>query len=406
MRSKNILFVTSVRVESMDQTGIYHDVLRDFRKKGHNVFVISPSERRYKLKTKLKKSGGVKILNVKTLNHQRVNRVEKVFSLLTMEYLYLRAIKKYFSGVKFDIIVYTTPPITLAKVVKYVKGISGAFAYLLLKDIFPQNAVDLQLIKKMGLTHKFFLKKERELYEISNKIGCMSKANYEYLIRNNPELDVDKIEINPNTIDARDFAEFNLQRDKIRSKYFLPADKKILVYGGNLGQPQGLEFLLETIQDTSRSDVFFLIAGSGTEYIKIFEWFKINQPQNAKLVEYLPKQQYEEMLSSCDVGLIFLSPRFTFPNYPSRLLSYLEMKLPVIAATDINTDIGDDIEKYKCGFSVTSGNTREMQRAISKLTSDDELYEKMQRNGHAFLLEKFNVNITTTRILDSVVTNQ
>jgi hypothetical protein len=63
------------------------------------------------------------------------------------------------------------------------------------------------------------------------------------------------------------------------------------------------------------------------------------------LIAGLPKNDYDKLLAACDVGLIFLNKNFTIPNYPSRLLSYLEMKIPVIAATDPNSDIGLDIER-------------------------------------------------------------
>jgi hypothetical protein len=36
-------------------------------------------------------------------------------------YLYKNAIKKCFKGVKFDLVLYPTPPITLASVVKFIK---------------------------------------------------------------------------------------------------------------------------------------------------------------------------------------------------------------------------------------------------------------------------------------------
>ena len=109
-------------------------------------------------------------------------------------------------------------------------------------------------------------------------------------------------------------------------KYNLPIDKKIFVYGGNLGKPQGLDFLLETILSATDKNVFFLIVGSGTEYDRIGKWFVEIKPKNALLVPGLAKEDYDLLLNACDVGLIFLHKDFTIPNFPSRLLSYLEMK--------------------------------------------------------------------------------
>ena len=80
--------------------------------------------------------------------------------------------------------------------------------------------------------------------------------------------------------------------------------------------------------------------GNGTEYAKLQAWYEANQGQNVTVMQRLPKEDYDNLVRSCDVGLIFLDQRFTIPNYPSRLLSYLENKMPIIAATDVNTDIG------------------------------------------------------------------
>lgn len=405
MSSKNILFITLLRIESLDDRGIYNDLLRDLKNKGHKIFVVSPFERRYNLNTKLTITKQTQVLNVKTLNIQKTNLIEKTLSTLTIEYLFMNAIKKYYSNIKFDLIIYSTPPITITKIINYIKKKNGAYSYLLLKDIFPQNAVDLKFIKKDSLIHKFFIRKENKLYDLSDRIGCMSKANYNYIKKNNPSIDFKKLEINPNTIELREINILNSQKDIIKSKYSIPLNKKIFIYGGNLGKPQGLDFLLDTIKNTVRLDVFFLVVGSGTEYIRIQKWFQFNQPKNAMLLNNLPKLEYDKLLAACDVGLIFLSPNFTIPNYPSRLLSYLEMKLPVISATDIYTDIGKDIEDYECGFSVISGNSDDMQIAINKIISNADLYKEMKKNAYNLLVKKFNVNVSTNLILNATTNN-
>jgi glycosyltransferase involved in cell wall biosynthesis len=405
MSSKNILFITLLRIESLDDRGIYHDLLRDLKNKGHKIFVVSPFERRYNLNSKLNIIKQTQILNVKILNIQKTNLIEKTLSTLTMEYLFLNAIKKYYSDIKFDLIIYSTPPITITKIISYIKKKNGAYSYLLLKDIFPQNAVDLKFIKKDSLIHKFFLRKEKKLYDLSDRIGCMSLANYNYIIKNNPRIDFKKLEINPNSIEPLDINILSHQKDFIRSKYSLPLNKKIFIYGGNLGKPQGLDFLLDSIKSTVRLDVFYLIIGSGTEYVRIQKWFEFNQPKNAMLINNLPKFEYDKLLSVCDVGLIFLSPNFTIPNYPSRLLSYLEMKLPVITATDIHTDIGKDIEDYECGFSVISGNSKDMEIAIDKVITSLSISDGIKNNAYKLLIEKFNINKSSELILNATSNN-
>ena len=99
--------------------------------------------------------------------------------MLTIEPILNRAIKKYLSDVKIDLVLYPTPPITFANTIAYIKKRDGAYAYLMLKDIFPAGAVDLGALKKTGLKgviYRYFRKKEKYLYRISDKIGCMSRG--------------------------------------------------------------------------------------------------------------------------------------------------------------------------------------------------------------------------------------
>ncbi|MCU7618697.1 glycosyltransferase family 4 protein [Chryseobacterium sp. PBS4-4] len=367
----NIIFLTLVEINSIEDRGIYQDLLRKFRNEGHDVTIVTPMERRRGVSTNFKEKEGVSILQVKTFNIQKTNIIEKGIGTLAIEYQYLSAIKKYTSDKKFDLVLYSTPPITFAKVIEFVKKRDHAKSYLLLKDIFPQNAVDMNMLKDGGFLHKQFVRKEKKLYQISDTIGCMSEANVDFVLKHNPEINKSKVEVNPNTIEPVIFNYSDGQKKSIRKKYQIPTDKKVFVYGGNLGKPQGLDFLLETIQTTKFDNIFFLIVGDGTEFPKIQEWFNNKKPGNAKLLQRLPKEDYDKLLAACDVGLIFLDKNFLIPNFPSRLLSYLEMKIPVLAATDSNTDIGDIIEKANCGYKVIAGNQNEMQMKLDALLKSD-----------------------------------
>lgn len=386
-----VLFLTMVKINSFSDRGIYTDLLRKFYEEGHEVYAVCPVERREKKKTEVRKEKLGTILNVQTLNLQKTNIVEKGFGTLAIEYQFLAAIKKHFADVKFDVIIYSTPPITFSKVINFVKKRDNAYSYLLLKDIFPQNAIDMKMLKENGILHRMFVKKEQKLYAISDTIGCMSEANKKFILQHNPTINPEKVEINPNTIEPFTFNASLEQKQAIKIKYNLPLDKKIFVYGGNLGRPQGMDFLLDTIASTTNDSVFFLVIGSGTEYARVEKWFQNFKPKNALLLPGLPKQDYDLLLNACDVGLIFLHKDFTIPNFPSRLLSYLEMKMPVIAATDANTDIGDVVESNNCGFKVISGDQSKMQVTIEKILSDEENYMKMKENAWSLLQKEYQV---------------
>ena len=118
----NIIFLTLSRFIDIEDRGIYQDLMRKFRDNGHQVYIVSASERRFGLETSLQEKGGVHLLNVKTLNIVKTNIIEKGLGTILLESQFKRAIKKHLRGVKFDVITYSTPPITLTNVVKYLKN--------------------------------------------------------------------------------------------------------------------------------------------------------------------------------------------------------------------------------------------------------------------------------------------
>ena len=136
----NVIFLTISRIREIKSRGIYADLMRKFRDEGHNVYIVTPFERQFALPTSLSEGDGIHILGVQTFNIQKTNVVEKGIGTILLEYQYKKAIKKYLNGISFDLILYSTPPITFTKVVKFLKKKNPeAVAYLLLKDIFPQN---------------------------------------------------------------------------------------------------------------------------------------------------------------------------------------------------------------------------------------------------------------------------
>jgi hypothetical protein len=388
----NILFLTLLDFSTLDESGIYTDLMREFVRDNHKVYIISPTEKRKQLPTRLIEDDSYKILKLQIGNTQKTNVIEKGISTLTLESKFQRGIRDYFSNVKFDLVIYTTPPITLQKAIEYVKKRDNALTYLLLKDIFPQNAVDLGMVKKTGvrgLLYKYFRNKEKRLYKLSDYIGCMSHANVEFLLKHNPEISPDIVEVCPNSIEPIVINK-NPQNVKIvKEKYKIPYDCTVFIYGGNLGKPQGIDFLIDCLRANKDNDkVYFIIAGSGTEFYKLKAFFDSEKLNNAQLFDHLPKEEYEILANSCDVGLIFLDKRFTIPNFPSRLLSYMQASMPVLAATDVNTDIGQVIEQGNFGLWCESGSIEQFNKNIKELCNTESRKE-MGINAKGYLEENY-----------------
>lgn len=390
----NLLFLTLLGFESLQDRNIYTDLLREFVKNGHEVYVISPVEKRQKVETHLIEEDNAKILRLKIGNTQKTNIIEKGISTIRIEPQFKKAIRKYFSDVKFDLILYSTPPITLVSAIKYVKKRDNAKTYLLLKDIFPQNAVDIGLMSTTGvkgLLYKHFRNKEKKLYGISDRIGCMSQANVDYVINHNPEVNPDKVEICPNSIEIVDKSVDKENRDSIRRKYNIPLDRNVFVYGGNLGKPQGVPFIISCLGKCEEiNDAFFVIVGDGTEYHLLDDYINNNRPKNVLLLNRLPKDDYDTMVAACDVGLIFLDHRFTIPNFPSRLLSYMQAKVPVLACTDTNSDLGKVITEGEFGWWCESNDEDDFYRLVIGCCHAD--FNRMRLCEWSCLINEYSVS--------------
>lgn len=376
--------------------------MRKFRDEGHSVCMIYPNERRSGLPTDLVNEDGIQCLGVRTLNVQKTNVIEKGIGQLLLESQFKSALKKYFQGVKFDLILYSTPPITFNNVIKYAKKVSGgkAITYLLLKDIFPQNAIDLGMLSKdgiKGILYKMFRKKEEELYRISDYIGCMSPANVEYVLKHNPSVNRSKVEVAPNSYDIPAISEIT-DKDAIRRKYNLPTNKPIFIYGGNMGRPQGIPFLVDCMKAIKdREDCHFLLVGDGTEYPKLEAFVKENNPKSVSVFRRLPKEDYDALAAACDVGLIFLDYRFSIPNYPSRLLPYLMGKKPIIAATDPNCDTGSIAEDNGYGFYCPSNSVEDFVKVVDKMLVSDR--KQMGKNAYQYFLNNYTTEYTYNAIV-------
>lgn len=391
----NVIFITLGILDDIKRRGIYTDLMRKFVYEGHHVFIVSPEERRTGKHTHIIDIDGVKILKVRTLNIQKANVVEKGIGTLLLESQYKEAIKKYLGGIHFDLITYSTPPITFTNVVKYLKRKNpNAITYLQLKDIFPQNAIDIGMFGEKSVFNRYFRRKEKALYKASDFIGCMSPANVQYILKHNPEVNPSKVEVAPNSVELTNTDTSDLvAKQTVREKYGIPVDKPVFIYGGNLGKPQGIDFLVNCLDNNKdRKDCHFVVVGSGTEQKKIQSWYDTTKPKNTTVLKALPKNDYDTLVQTCDVGLIFLDHRFTIPNYPSRLLSYLENKMPVLCATDMNTDMGRIAEDNGYGYWCESVKPEDFTALVEKMLASDR--KAMGEKGYKFLKKNYLVEHT------------
>ena len=104
VKNMNILFLTMGRFDSIEAHSIYADLLRCFRDHGHEIYAITPYEKKTGRKTELIHEKGAHVLHIKTGNVTGAGSlICKGISQIAIESIYVKAIRKYFSDIHLSV---------------------------------------------------------------------------------------------------------------------------------------------------------------------------------------------------------------------------------------------------------------------------------------------------------------
>ena len=299
------------------------ELAQGLKHRGHQVTVVTAYPKHY-LTEAMKgqefpervEEHGVEVIRVKILPHHKVNFVLRGISQLTMPFLFFLKTRKYVSG-KVDAAIVYSPPLPLGLIGKMLKYRYGAKIVLSLQDIFPQNAVDLGVMKNK-IVIKFFELIEQIVYRTVDKITFHSEGGRNFLITKK-HVPSEKIAMIPNWID---FAPFEKIANPIsfRERYVLK-DKFIILFAGILGPAQGAEFIVEVARRVSDlKDLVFLLVGDGMEKPKVEHLVKEHHLHNIVLKPFVSKEEYPSLVEDVDVGLVCLSSKNKTPFVPGKFL--------------------------------------------------------------------------------------
>jgi len=196
--------------------------------RGYNVWVAT-SYPKYNLVDseasiwpKITDENGVKVLRINTLPHHKVNFIIRGIAQLLMPYIFFREIKNNIKG-KIDIVILHSPPLPLAITASKVKKFYKAKYNL--HDIFPQNAVDLGILRNKFLI-KFFEWMESKAYQNSDLIVVPSNSHKQFL-EDKRSVSVQKVHVIHHWIDTSLFLKLR-KTGKFRKLYNL--ENKFMIY--------------------------------------------------------------------------------------------------------------------------------------------------------------------------------
>lgn len=254
-----------------------------------------------------------------------------------------------------DVVLVVTNPPTLPFLTALACRLRGSKYLLLVHDVYPEALVAAGMIREYGLVAKLGRWLTRELYSKSNRIIVLGRDMKQLVLKKMSNRNAERIAIIPNWADT----EFITPRPKTRNTFLINLglqDKFIVQYSGNMGRTHGLETIVETASLLrSQTNVHFLLCGSGAKMPWLQAVVAKEKLQNMTILPRQPRSELNDLLNAADVSIIALIPGMVGVSVPSRMYNILAAGKPIIAITELNSELALVIQEEKVGWIVPPG---------------------------------------------------
>lgn len=369
------------------------DLSREFVRQGHQLTLFLPSSGQA-IPWALEDYEGVKVLRLKAPRMKDVGYVRRTLAEIFMPFFMRYNLRHSpLSEVIFDGVLWYSPSIFHGYLAKALKKSSRCRGYLILRDIFPEWAVDLGLMSR-GLPYRFFDAVARYQYSIADVIGVQSPGNRQYFdrvcIKSNQRLEVLQNWLG-DPIDMQ---------CSIKIEHTALKGRKILVYAGNMGVAQGMDILLDLAEELrDRKDIGFLMVGRGSDGPRLKLSAQDRQLDNVLFFDEIEPEEIPGLYAQCDVGVVALDPRHKSHNIPGKFLAYMQSGLPVLANVNKGNDLAEMIRIERVGEVCESNEVGDLLASAEKLLNDIQLNKDMSARCKALFESNFAVENAVKQIV-------
>jgi len=378
---------------SKSSAKLIHDLGIELLLRGNEVVVVTPSNS-IKNSLELSEEEGLLIARIRTGKIKEVPNIVRAWREARLSSSLWRKGKPFFQGQSFGLIIFYSPSIFFGPLVHKLKLLWKCPAYLILRDIFPQWAVDAGVLQK-GWAYRFFRQKELDQYAAADIIGVQSPANLEYFGKELPghhyhlEVLYNWITLHePETVFSDYRSQFGLQ------------GKVVFFYGGNMGKAQDMDNIIRLACNLrNEPNVHLLLVGDGSEWGRLKASARERKLANLSILPGVRQQEYLAMLSEFDVGLVSLDRRLQTQNFPGKILGYMYSSLPILASINPGNDLRDLLDKTKAGLCCLNGDDETFHRHALTLAKDAGLRQRMGYNSRRLLEQNFSVRSAAKQIL-------
>jgi glycosyltransferase involved in cell wall biosynthesis len=331
------------------------DLSREFVKQGHHLTLLLPCPGQ-KVPWSIEYLDGIQLVRLKAPKTKDLNYIYRTLNEIVMPFLMLRSLQKSpLAKEKWDGVIWYAPSIFLAPLASFLKKKSSCKGYLIIRDIFPEWAVDVGLMRPRGLPYKFFNAIAQYQYSVADIIGVQTEGNVNYFNSWKKNIGCN-LEILYNWLDKPINTTCTLKLEKTKF-----AGCKVFVYAGNMGVAQGLDIIFElAFQLRFRNDIGFLFVGRGSEVVRLKKLVKEMSIENVLFFDEIDPDEISDLYSQCIAGIVSLDSRHKSHNIPGKFLTYIQNGLPVLANINKGNDLAKIIREQQVGQVSENNDIREL----------------------------------------------
>lgn len=380
------------------------DLSREFAAQGHRPVVIVPSPMSDKPWV-VEQLDGVEVLRVAAPPTRSPSFVRRAIAEMWLPFaMYFNIRRSPFASANWDLLVWYSPPIFFGPLIAKLrrkskgknKGKNKARTYLILRDIFPEWAVDLGLVRR-GPVYLVFKAIAAFQYSVAQVIGVQTESNLHYLKK--WERAPRRIEVLRNWLAVTPDVGSSIV---VRNTPL--AGRKIFVYIGNMGVAQGMDIFIDLIHSLrDRTDIGFLFVGRGTEFARLEAEKASRDLSNALFFGEIDSTEIPGLLAQCHVGMVALHPDHKTHNIPGKFVSYVQYGVPVLARVNPGTDLMRLIEAEQVGKVYVGNSLAELKELAEQLMDDEALRHSMSERGRELGRSMFSPTAAVQQIIASAV---
>lgn len=368
------------------------DLSDEFVAQGHAVVVLVPDANLDK-PWSLEDINGVQVLRLKAFQTKDIGYVWRTLAEFLMPFIMLRNFQRSpFADVRWNGVVWYSPTIFLGPIANTLKKVSACRSYLIIRDIFPEWAVDMGLLGR-GLPYRFFKAIECYQYSVADVIGVQTPANLAYFDKYASE-PMRRVEVLQNWLaDAQNIGCSISVADSPL------AGRTIFVYAGNMGVAQGMGILIDLAERLkSRTNIGFLFVGRGSDAQLLRENAKARGLDNVVFHDEIEPSEIPGLYAQCHVGIVALDPRHKTHNIPGKFLSYMQGGLPVLASINHGNDLAEIIVREGVGRVCTDHSVDTLQYMVAELVDEVATDTNLSVRCRALLAKLFSPEVAVRQI--------